>query len=71
MIEANVMSCKKNDFEDRFNPGKRITGYSLAVSLPDNGGWIEVWSTEERAVGDIVFLQIVEGKNHKARVKVV
>lgn len=71
MIEAKVMSCKKNDFEDRYNPGKRIVGYTLAVSLPDNCGWIEVWSTEEREKDDVVFLQIVEGNHHKARVKVI
>lgn len=71
MFEGIVMSCKKNEFEDRFNPGRKIVGYNLAVSLPGDNGYIEVWSTEEKERGETVQMEVTEGKNHKPKVRVL
>lgn len=71
MFEGIVMSCKKNEFEDRFNPGRMISGYNLAVSLPGDNGYIEVWSTEEKKRGDTVTMEVTEGKNHRPKVRVL
>jgi len=71
MFEVVVMSCKKSEFEDRYNAGRKVTGYTLAVALPGNNGWIEVWSTQEHSVGEKVLLEVTEGKYHKPKVRVV
>lgn len=71
MIEVVVLSCKKSEFEDRFKPGQKVTGYTLMVALPGTNGCVEVWSTHEHLAGDKVNLVVTEGKFHKPKVKVV
>lgn len=71
MIEAVVMSCKKRSFPSKSNPNEMVEGHTLAVALPEGEGWIEVWSKDEHAIGDKVILVVTEGRNHKAKVRVM
>lgn len=68
-MEVKVLSCRKNEFTDK--AGKLVSGYSCAVSLGDGRGFVEVWSNTELHVGDVAFLEIVEGRFHKPKVKLI
>lgn len=69
-MSCKVLAVKKSEFNDRFNAGQKVCGYMVTVALPNGHGFIEVWSSREVKVDDVVDLVITEGKNHRPKVKI-
>lgn len=68
MLKTKVIAVQENEFEDKYQEGKKVKMNKVTVVLEE--GIAELWTTKPIQKGQEIELTIGVGKNYKPVVKI-